>query len=334
MNILLESALHYHNEGLNVIPVVYRDKMPALEWEQYHTRRSTPAELNEWFGGRTLFNLGIVHGAVSNGYIAIDIDHDAGIFDRMRTDYPDLFTGRVEQSGSLEGYHIPLMLNTLPDFGTDSKQGRPRGNKTWKTELGTVNIRSQYCQTLCPPSIHPSGNRYRFIKKGKLTHIDNLNGFMRWLDNLAPPKTKTAGMKRPHQTPTGDTLLAAVQSAYISVLDVFRAFGMVHDIKLEAGNELRLLGNGGLLVTEDQQRWYNFSDEIGGGLFEAWGWCRFGQYDKHKHFRLCLLEMAEHAGIDVSQYLTRKEEPKPIEQPQPVSLWTPKYVQMWERARI
>ena len=104
---------------------------------------------------------------------------------------------------------------------------------------------------------------------------------------------------------------------------------MVNEIKLDRGNELRLLGNGGLLVTEDQQRWYNFSDEIGGGVFEAWGWCRFGQYDKHKHFRQCLLEMADHAGIDTSKYQKKTEEKeKPVER-----IWTNQYVQMWERAR-
>lgn len=339
-NPILQSAMHYHNEGLNVIPIVFRDKRPALPaWEEYQTRRSTKAEIKEWFGNGQPHNLGIVHGEVSGGYIAIDIDKDGGIFDRLKSDWPDLFAGRVEQSGSLQGYHIPLRLKILPDFGVDSKHNRPRGNKTWKTELGDVNIRARYCQTLAPPSIHPTGNRYRFVRKGGLTQVHSLDGLIRWLDNLAPPPlTKTPNRLPIRSNAHGGTLLDAVSAAFPDVVSVFEAFGLANTIRCERNGEFRLLGNGGLLVTEDRQRWYSFREEMGGGIFEAWGMCRFGQYDKHRHFRQVLEEMATHAGIEVERVhscyanKTDQETGEVVERVR-VPVWTPKYKQMWEFAR-
>jgi hypothetical protein len=144
----LKAAMFYHNEGLNVIPVIHKDKRPALAWEEYHTRKSTQEEIAEWFNRPA--NIGIVHGAVSDNYITLDLDHDQGIFEAIKTVFPEMTKGRIEQSGSLEGYHVPLRLKALPDFGYDAKLERLKGNKTWKTMIGVVNIRAQFCQSVSP----------------------------------------------------------------------------------------------------------------------------------------------------------------------------------------
>lgn len=329
---ILRSALHYHNEGLNVIPVVYRDKKPALPtWEEYHARMSTPAELKHWFGNGKQFNLGIVHGAVSDNYVSIDLDNDTGIFEAIGTVFPEMIRGRVEQSGSLKGYHIPLKLKTLPDFGHDHKQDRPRGNKTWKTLVGVVNIRARFCQTLCPPSLHPSGHRYRFIQKGAITGLDNLDSFVEWLDLLAPPKREEAPAPRPRPTRQGrgGSLIAAVLEAWPTATEVFREFSKVHEIQKERGGGIRLLGNGGLVLTEDEKAWYCFSDEVGGGIIAAWAWCRFGHYDESKHLDRCLIEMAQAGGVGLEPYQpTEEESPEP-----PKRVWAEQYNNLWTKLR-
>jgi len=340
---MLKSALFYHNEGLCVIPVKPRDKAPALEsWEEYQRRPSTEDEIRTWFGNGTGYNIGIVHGEVSNGYVTLDFDHDTGLFAEMRKRFPPFFTGRLEQSGSHEGYHIPMMLSELPDFGYNKRQERPRGNKTWKTKQGHCNLRCRFCQTVAPPSIHPTGNRYRFIQKGSIVTIDNLSDLLTWLDKVAPPPLPRIVNAQRH-TPGerlcgGKTLLEAVKSAWPDALSVFRFFNLVDRVQEEPDGELRVLGNGGLLInSDDKTLWYNFSDEMGGGLFEAWGWCRFGSsYNNQTQFRNVLVEMAQAAGIDVTQFYKRGDESitKETRPDGDRSYWHKQYPGRWNQMRV
>ncbi len=301
---LLPHALQYHNEGLCCIPIKPLSKAPALvSWEEYHTRRSTEAEIREWWGNGHSYGIGVVHGEVSGNYIVLDIDHDSGLMTQLVHDHDYLFNGRIEQSGSGEGYHIPIKLDTLPDFGLDLRQNRPRGNKTWKTLKGNLNCRVRFCQTVCPPTIHPSGNPYKFIQTGDILRLPNLDSLIEWLDKLAPPPKpiRSNGYNKPFSPAKSDDLLSEVKSAW-DCLKVFDHFGMAASPRKESNGEIRLLGNGGLLLTENLQQWFSFSDDFGGGIFEAWGYCRVGSsYDNSKCFRQMLLEMAEVAGIAVDK---------------------------------
>lgn len=324
------AAMGYHNEGLCVIPIVPGDKMPATKilngtWDRYKTTRSTAEEIEHWWanGHKEVWNIGIVHGEVSDGYIAIDIDKDAGIFEAFKKEFGGLTSGRIEQSGSGRGFHIPIrMLESLPEFG----------NRTWKTELGDFNIRVANCQTVAPPSIHPSGNPYRFIQEGDIQESFDLTHLMQWLDSLVPePKKITLKPKKVTIHPQGDDLKQAVIDYWVNALTVFAKFGFTTNMQQERNGELRLLGNGGLLIKEDHDTWHCFSDEFGGGIFEAWAFCNgIGpNYDKHTHFRKVLVEMAQVAGIDIAKFYKKGDgdillEPEVKEVPAK-RIWTKKY---------
>lgn len=303
MSDMLSAALDYHDEGLNVIKVKHRQKAPDyVRWEEYKARRSTLDEVKQWFGNGRQYNIGLVHGKFEDMpyYAAIDIDYDQGAYDKIRQSFPGLTCGRVEQSGSGEGFHIPLWVEERPDWGD-------RGNKTWKTSLGKINIRLSGCQTVAPPSIHPTGNLYQFIQVGEIGNIYNLTSLIGWLDKITPQPMKPKPVSFPTSQQTkrvdGETLKDAVSAYWKSPLQVFAHFGLTNDVKEETNGQLRLLGNGGLLVTADHQMFNNFSDEFGGGTFEAWGYCRMGTaYDKHKDFYNVLCEMARAAGIDIEAY--------------------------------
>jgi hypothetical protein len=341
---MLQSALFYHTEGLNVIPVVWRDKMPALaKWEEYQTRHSTQSEIKAWFSRP--HNIGIIHCPLNDGrdghYITLDIDHDAGVFDAMRGKFPALFGGRIEQSGSLEGYHVPLVIQELPDFGHNDRQGRARGNRTWKTQAGDANLRIAHCQTLVPPSVHPTGNRYRFIQKGAITQVDNLVDLIDWLNELAPPppprpvqvKRKAGGTS----PVTSGTLVDAVKESWPDALAVFEQFGMANKRRQEQNGEIRLSGNGGLLIRSDEPAlWYCFADETGGDQIHAWGWCRYGSaYDPERQFRAVLVEMAQAAGLDVAQFYRRGDEQvtRGMTVEGDRTYWSSKYQGRWGRMR-
>lgn len=332
---MLKSALFYHSEGLCVIPCVARDKRPAIAWEPYQTRCSTRTEVQQWFGNVHGYNVGIVHGEVSGNYISLDIDHDAGLFGGLRQIFPALFVGRLEQSGSGEGYHIPLRLDTLPDFGKDG-DGKPRGNKTWKLATGALNARIRACQTVVPPSVHPSGRRYRFIQKGNIARLASLDDLIAWLDSQLPKPKQQPKPNKAITPPTGDTLIDAVKAAFPDAIAVFQHWGKVHKLE-ETRDGLKLRGNTGLYVKPDNHEvWYCFGDEVGGGVFEAWGWCMFGQqYDNRRQFRDVLLDMATVAGIDAAAFYRRGDEGK-VEPPSPTvdrGYWGKRYQGFWERSR-
>lgn len=301
------AAKFYYGEGLNPIPITPGNKNPVVDWEIYQTQRVTTTEIEHWWnnGHQQTFNIGIVHGEVSGNYISIDLDHDTGILEAIGAIFPDLVSGRLEQSGSGQGYHIPLFVGELPDFGQDSKHNRPKGNKTWKCDLGIVNIRARYCQTVVPPSIHPSGNPYKFLQPRKITRVDNLDDFINWLNLIAPPKPKpkppssNQASSRPGQA---KNLIEEVKSIW-TTKKVLDHFGIVGKIQREGNNDIRILGHGGLIINEETDDWYCFSDEEGGGPIEAWAWQRFGNTEaKKNNFRMILLEMARDGGIDVCQY--------------------------------
>lgn len=342
---MLPHAIQFHNEGLNVIPCKPGDKMPDPEplrggWEEYHSRYSTLEEINHWWnnGYNKDFNIGVVH---MDGYTTLDIDEDNGVTDLLFENHPNLCMGRIEQSGSGRGYHIPIRVDHLPDWGLDNK-GRPVGNKTWKVYqgdacLGKVNIRARRCQTVLPPSVHPTGGLYRYVQTGPITRIPSFDALIDWLNLVSPSQPKQARdyQKRAIQPAQGDDLLSAVKAAWPTCLSVFAHFGMAHTVEQERNDELRLLGNGGLMLTPCGEKWFAFEDERGGGIFEAWWYARTGgqPYDKHAHFRKVLVEMAEAAGIDIALFYRRGDEARIEPDRGAGKIWIEKYKMMWERVR-
>jgi len=319
------AAKWWYEMGINVIPIIPNDKKPAAhiidssgnnEWGHLFERRVTTNEIDNWWnnGHNQVFNVGLIHGEVSNNFVSIDIDKDSGIFDLIKRELPHLTAGMIEQSGSGNGYHIPVFLEKLPDFGWDEKQEKPRGNKTWKTDLGNVNIRARYCQTVVPPSIHPSGNKYIFLQKRPVLKLKNINELSIWLDKHIKQTAKVEHKKQNYRYnqikgSNEKTLLDAIKDEWTS-LGVANHFCLnANGYQQEKNGEIRVLGNGGLLINPENQDWYIHEAQEGGGPIELWAYCRFGNIaSKSDNFRLILLEMALTANIDVAQYYHRGDE--------------------------
>lgn len=66
MQSVLEHARYYVSKGFSVIPLVSKDKRPAIaSWEEFQKKYPTDEELIEWFDNGSN-NIGIVTGAISN----------------------------------------------------------------------------------------------------------------------------------------------------------------------------------------------------------------------------------------------------------------------------
>lgn len=313
---MIDHALYYYAEGLCVIPVKERDKAPALdEWEEYQFRRSTSEEIIQWWTRNPNYNIGLAHGV--NGFATLDIDDDKGIFQDMRDQFPELMSGRIEQSGSGDGFHIPLLLQEYPDLGYDNSKERPKGNRTWgklsKKHLdagnknqGSVNIRARWCQTVAPPSVHPSGGIYRVISPGCICRISNLNRLIGWLNTIYP-QAKDTTPKTSHN-PNSNHSRIEIKDYYPDLISACRMIGIAGEAVKDKG-EIRILGNGGLMIDESKGRWYSFTDEMGGDVIDLFGWSKFGtawnRYNK-RQFSEVVEYMKALAGVGTTRTIARE----------------------------
>lgn len=152
-------AAHYHALGFNVLPVG-GDKRPLGAWGQWHDTRQTADDVRamRWNAAR---GLAAIAGDVSGGLVCVDFDNQPN--DRARdrllaalglsADYAWLVT----TPGG--GYHVWLVCPDLPLNGT-GRQDRPG------THGGHIELRYHANYTILPPSVHPSGGRYRFAASG------------------------------------------------------------------------------------------------------------------------------------------------------------------------
>ena len=160
------------NFGFNVLPI--KEKRPIIVWEEWHSNIQTVKDIEKMDWGSAT-GIGVVMGI--NNVRCFDIDgiENTDLINELLSDlglpasYP-----WVIQSGSGQGYHIyfscelhtpfsPLerVLNLLDEIGGEKA--------VYKLKMQTENIchhlefRVKDCQTLLPPSKHPSGGIYNYI---------------------------------------------------------------------------------------------------------------------------------------------------------------------------
>ena len=146
MTQMYEAAMYYVEElGCSVIPIKEGAKCPAIAWKQFQSRRPHQTELVDWFH-QADHQIGVVCGTISGNLEVLDFETPeeyAGWASRHR----DLAgTTRTVQTG--KGVHV---YYRRPDT--------PPGNR--KLKPGLVETRGEGGMVLAPPSLHPSGKRYR-----------------------------------------------------------------------------------------------------------------------------------------------------------------------------
>jgi len=155
-------AIYYLRSGLSIIPIKYRDKKPLVSWKEYQKRRPNDIEVKAWFKGKDNVNIAIICGKVSRNLMVIDFDSDE-IFNKVLVELDDdlreAFTNTwVVKTG--RGYHVyfryPVKKNS-DDIAFTHKSVK-FGN------LG-VDIQRDGRYVLAPPSLHPSGVPYQFVKR-------------------------------------------------------------------------------------------------------------------------------------------------------------------------
>ena len=156
LSVTRSCAKYYRQMGLSVIPIAYGDKKPKISWKTYQQRLPTDDEIEEWFSEPA--NIGIVTGTVSGNLVVIDFDSEdafKGFVERVkkaskRLQYA-LGDTWVVKTG--KGFHIYLRLpkaELVPSTKVRLAEG--------------IDLKAEGGYVVAPPSIHPSGKRYEFVK--------------------------------------------------------------------------------------------------------------------------------------------------------------------------
>lgn len=147
MNTTLDIALDLIGEGISVIPLQPRSKVPAISsWKQYQERIATEEEVRGWFTeGEN--NLGMVCGPVSGNLAVIDLDGPE-VAQHFYEKYAHQVLGApVVQTGRPGGFHVIVR--------TDQPVQCQRRNG--------CDIKATGGYVVAPPSIHPSGAKYTVV---------------------------------------------------------------------------------------------------------------------------------------------------------------------------
>jgi hypothetical protein len=151
-----DAAVAYVRGGFAPIPVPYREKGPKLKgWQDL---RLAEGDVPRYFGAGER-NIGILNGEPSGDLVDVDLDAEGA---REHLDWlPD--TGRISgRSGS------PASHRFYRAHGIETTQYRDP-----ITGAMLVELRSTGSHTLAPPSVHPSGEAYRWERQGEPVRVDS-----------------------------------------------------------------------------------------------------------------------------------------------------------------
>src|SRR5688572_22642398 len=176
----LSSALSYLGQRLSVLPIMQRDKKPVagFSWEPFQKTLPTIDQVNTWFDDANV-NIAIITGGVSR-LLAFDIDGttaksyvDYVIQNKICHDTKNAIADTVWIQTGGGGFHLLVRYNPA-EFEQDTRTANEIKNAVlWRGKDGhsEIRLKSDGGYIVAPPSIHPSGSQYRFLKGTKIVEL-------------------------------------------------------------------------------------------------------------------------------------------------------------------
>lgn len=146
----LEAALGYLKRGWSVIPAGERTKRPIVPWQKFQHEMPSEQQVGKWWERWPKANLAVVTGEIS-GIVVVDIDPKNGgtkSLVRMEKRHGSL-PETVETVTGGGGRHIYF---AHPEREVRNRAGLAPG----------IDMRGDGGCIIVPPSVHPSGKRYRW----------------------------------------------------------------------------------------------------------------------------------------------------------------------------
>lgn len=172
---MLNQALKYLSVGFSVIPLCYPieqgkkcshwlkgshkaghkiGKTPIYYWDEYKTKPPSASEVEKWWNAAPNANIGIVTGKLSN-LTVVDLDGPEGLASAQSL-------GLVSSLVSLTGNGRQLFYKWTSE------------TKNSVRSYPGLDVRGDGGYVVAPPSIHPSGRRYRWAT---VMNVENLPSF-------------------------------------------------------------------------------------------------------------------------------------------------------------
>jgi len=150
-NLIQEAALRYAQRGWSVIPI--DGKKPLVPWKAYQAERAEEAQIADWFSRFPKANIGIVTGTIS-GLVVLDIDAPEGL--KTLAEHNFILPKNAAQSKTgRDGFHF---FFAHPGYTCKNFAAGRVG------DLLGVDFRGDGGYVVVPPSIHPNGKNYQWIK--------------------------------------------------------------------------------------------------------------------------------------------------------------------------
>jgi hypothetical protein len=140
------AALDYLSRGWAVVPIGRHSKRPIIAWQVYQQQLPDAADLEHWFARWPDANIAIVTGRHSG----LDVDH-----------------GGEQSLDALIHERGPLPATMAARSGGGGRHlyfGHPGGVVHNRVDLFRgIDLRGDGGLIVAPPSVHPSGGRYRWL---------------------------------------------------------------------------------------------------------------------------------------------------------------------------
>lgn len=148
-NQLLDAALCYAANGWAVFPCRPRGKTPLTK-NGFKDATTNSDQIRQWWADTPDANIGVATGQIS-GIWVVDIDGEAGLTS-------------LRQLAAV-GHELPHSTAAGTGKGTHHYYRLPAGQqvKSRAAVWPGIDIRADGGYVIAPPSVHPSGARYRWI---------------------------------------------------------------------------------------------------------------------------------------------------------------------------
>jgi len=158
---VMKFAEIYRAYGLSFIPLKPKSKRPSIAWKVYQEELPEPDRPLIWFGGKKKNrNIAIVTGAISGNLVVIDFDQKEK-YEEFMNKLPINMKITLENTWTVKtgkGYHIYLRIEGLsPEEFKEKFRTKPK-------LIEGVDIKAEGGYVVAPPSIHPNGSRYEFVR--------------------------------------------------------------------------------------------------------------------------------------------------------------------------
>jgi hypothetical protein len=165
----LEAALGYLRRGWSIVVAGERTKRPIVRWQVYQHRMPTEKEITGWYERWPKGNLAVVTGEIS-GVVVIDIDPKSG-GDASLADLESRHGPVPQTVESITGGGGRHLYFAHPGHEVRNRAGLAPG----------IDLRGDGGCIIVPPSVHPSGKRYRW-RKGHAPGQIELAALPVWLE--------------------------------------------------------------------------------------------------------------------------------------------------------